>query len=127
MNEQSRSQSLERLFSYGTLRDEDVQRSLFGRVLASQSDALIGYRLRMVRIDDADFVARSGAEMHRTLEYTGAPSDRIEGRALTLTGEELESADDYELSGYERGLVTLASGTVAWLYVKADAAPDDLG
>lgn len=115
----------ETLFSYGTLRDEDVQRSLFGRRLSSEPDALVGYRLRMIRIEDADFVALSGTEMHRTLERTGAPSDRIEGRALALTPEELIVADGYEPAGYERTLVILSSGTEAWLYVNADAVSHD--
>ena len=115
----------ETLFSYGTLRDEAAQRSLFGRRLLSQPDALVGYRLRMIRIEDADFVALSGAEMHRTLEHTGASSDRIEGRALALTPEEVIVADGYEPAGYERTLVILASGTAAWLYVNADAASRD--
>mgnify|MGYP001814862280 FL=1 len=122
MSDEGGRSATETLFSYGTLREEDVQRRLFGRSLASQPDALVGYRLRMIRIEDADFVALSGAEMHRTLEHTGASSDRVEGCALALTREDLSITDDYEPAGYERTLVTLASGAEAWLYVKAVGA-----
>ena len=125
MSGDSGRSATETLFSYGTLREEDVQRSVFGRLLLSQPDALVGYRLRMIRIEDADFVALSGAEMHRTLEHTGVSSDRVEGCALALTRAELAVTDDYEPAGYERTLVTLASGTEAWLYVKAIGAPDE--
>ena len=37
--------AIHRLFSYGTLRQRDVQRALFGRELEMQPDALTGYRL----------------------------------------------------------------------------------
>jgi hypothetical protein len=35
---------VERLFSYGTLRLEGVQRASFGRRLAGVEDAMLGYR-----------------------------------------------------------------------------------
>ena len=122
MSDEGGRSATETLFSYGTPQEENVRRSLFGRPLASQPDALVGYRLRMIRIEDAHFVALSGAEMHRTLEHTGASSDRVEGCALALTREGLAVTDDYEPAGYERTLVTLASGSEAWLYVKAIGA-----
>ena len=107
----------EKLFSYGTLRDEAVQRATFGRRLASSADVLVGYRLRMIRIRDAAFVASSGAEYHRTLTHTGDASDRVDGAVLRLTPEELVQADAYEPAGYERTRVHLESGESAWLYV----------
>jgi gamma-glutamylcyclotransferase (GGCT)/AIG2-like uncharacterized protein YtfP len=109
----------ERLFSYGTLRDADVQRSIFGRRLEASPDVLVGYRLVMIRVRDAPFVELSGAGMHRNLEYTGAQEDRVEGEVLALTPAELRAADAYEPEGYARRPVTLASGGAAWLYVNA--------
>jgi hypothetical protein len=38
-----------KLFSYGTLQQEDVQLTTFGRRLAGVADSLVGYRQSMVR------------------------------------------------------------------------------
>src|SRR5277367_6175035 len=51
-----------KLFSYGTLQQEDVQLATFGRRLAGVSDALVGYRQSMVAIDDPEVVRTSGAD-----------------------------------------------------------------
>jgi hypothetical protein len=107
----------EYLFSYGTLRDEDVQLATFGRRLAGEPDALVGYRLRMVRIQDQQFVALSGSEHHRSICPTGVASDVVEGAAFALTRGELRRADAYEPAGYERMPVRLKSGRSAWVYV----------
>jgi gamma-glutamylcyclotransferase (GGCT)/AIG2-like uncharacterized protein YtfP len=106
----------ERLFSYGTLQTEAVQLSTFGRRLAGSPDALAGYRLRMIKIEDQDFVATSGAEYHRTLEFTGSSSDLVEGTVFSVTQQELEQADAYEPDGYKRVRAKLHSGIEAWAY-----------
>ncbi len=107
----------ERLFSYGTLQTESVQLSTFGRRLSGSPDALVGYRLRMIKIEDQDFVMTSGAEYHRTLEFTGNSSDFVEGTVFSVTQKELEQADAYEPDGYKRFEIKLRSGTKAWTYL----------
>lgn len=107
----------EHLFSYGTLQTESVQLATFGRRLTGRTDALAGYRLQMIQIEDREFVATSGAEYHRNLEYTGSPSDLVEGTVFSVTQPELEQADAYEPAGYERVRVRLRSGTEAWAYL----------
>jgi len=107
----------ENLFSYGTLQDEAVQLSTFGRRLAGKPDVLVGYRLQMIQIKDQAFVAASGSEHHRTLLFTGSDSDLVAGTVLLLSGAELAQADEYEPAGYERMLVSLRSGISAWVYV----------
>src|ERR1043165_6879544 len=97
----------EKLFSYGTLQSEDVQLATFGRRLQGQQDTLVGYRLTAIRIEDEQFVAKSGSADHRNLQFTGNASDSIEGMAFEVTGKELEQADAYEPDGYERVRVTL--------------------
>src|SRR4051812_14791833 len=97
----------ENLFSYGTLQGKAVQLATFGRRLTGRPDALVGYKLRVIRITDEDFVTLSGAEHHRTLQFTGAASDLVEGTVLAVTWRELEQADSYEPTGYERQLVRL--------------------
>ena len=108
----------EHLFSYGTLQTESVQLSTFGRRLDGNPDALIGYRLRMIQIMDQEFVATSGAEYHRNLEFTGNASDVVEGTVFAVTEQELKQADAYEPDGYERVRVKLRSGTEAWVYLE---------
>ena len=107
----------ERLFAYGTLQTEPVQLSTFGRRLNGNPDALVGYRLRMIQITDQEFVATSGAEYHRNLEFTGSDSDFVEGTVFSVTQQELEQADAYEPDGYARIRVKMRSGAEAWVYV----------
>lgn len=108
-----------RLFSYGTLRQSDVQRALFGRELESAPDALTGYAVSTVMIGDPDVVETSGLEEHLIVSETGNPSDRVDGVVLSLTEADLEAADAYETADYTRVAVTLASGTRAFLYARA--------
>lgn len=44
------------LFSYGTLRDPQVQQALFGRELAGEADAMAGWRRRMIEITDPEVI-----------------------------------------------------------------------
>src|SRR5215470_8984287 len=96
----------EHLFAYGTLQTEAVQLATFGRILEGQPDALVGYSLTMIQIEDQDFVAANGANQ-RNLQFTGSASDFVEGTVFTVTKQELEQADVYEPAEYHRVLVQL--------------------
>jgi gamma-glutamylcyclotransferase (GGCT)/AIG2-like uncharacterized protein YtfP len=109
----------ENLFSYGTLRQEDVQLATFGRRLAGRPDALVGYALKITQVQDLSFAAKNGAHQ-RTLQFTGSASDVVEGEALALTPQELEQADEYEPDDYRRVRVQLRSGLDAWVYLQTD-------
>src|SRR5687768_10944336 len=102
-------QETENLFTYGTLQLEEVQLDTFGRKLEGRPDVLFGYCLVTIRIEDADFVAKSGSADHRNLKFTGNASDFVEGIVFSVTGEELKKSDSYEPEGYERVLVQLRS------------------
>jgi gamma-glutamylcyclotransferase (GGCT)/AIG2-like uncharacterized protein YtfP len=110
----------ETLFSYGSLREEAVQRAVFGRTLKGSPDAIMGYRLEPVRIADANAIAISGRDLHHILDPTGQKGDSVEGVCLRLTPEELRLADAYEDARYRRGRVALRSGAEAWVYLKAE-------
>ena len=110
------SQNTELLFSYGTLREESVQLSIFGRRLEGRPETLIGYTLTTIEISDQEFAARSGATQ-RNAQFTGNNSDVIEGVVLKVTPQELELADQYEPVDYKRVLVQMKSGVKAWVYV----------
>lgn len=109
----------EKLFSYGTLQQEGVQIATFGRRLEGAPDALKGYALGLLAIDDPDVVATSGKTHHPIISITGNDQDAVPGAVLLLTPDELRQADQYEVAAYERRSVTLASGAVAWAYVDA--------
>lgn len=109
----------ENLFSYGTLRHEEVQLATFGRRLEGRPDALVGYALKMIQIRDENFAAKNGAH-HRSLQFTGIASDVVEGVTFAVTRPELEQADAYEPDDYERARVQLRSGQDAWVYLQRD-------
>ncbi|NLS25571.1 hypothetical protein S2M10_05390 [Sphingomonas sp. S2M10] len=108
---------MERLFSYGTLQLEAVQRSQFGRLLHGTDDVLHGYVVTEIQIRDPAVLDASGIETHRALVPGDGPP--IPGKVFQLTSEELDAADVYESENYVRVRVPLASGTRAWVYVKA--------
>lgn len=105
------------LFSYGTLRQREVQLATYGRELAGQPDSLAGYRLEPLAISDPRVVALSGKAVHHIACATGDPADRIEGTVFELSREELDSTDAYEVDAYARAEVTLESGRKAFVYV----------
>lgn len=108
------------LFSYGTLRQPEVQRTVFGRALHSEPDALRGYGLTMLAITDPAVIAASGSASHPIIRHTGDPADELPGAALAVTAAELAAADSYEVSDYRRVEVILKSGREAFVYVAAD-------
>lgn len=107
------------LFSYGTLQLESVQLASFGRVLEGRDDAMPGYRKDMLEILDPEVVRTSGERFHPVVSPSGDPADMVIGKVFRITPEELAAADRYEVSDYKRIEVLLASGTPAWVYVKA--------
>ena len=111
------------LFSYGTLQQEAVQLSTFGRVLEGRPDALIGFQQSLFQIDDPEFVATSGKAHHAIVRPTGNPHDRVSGTVFELTDDELTAADRYEPAGYTRVSTKLASGRQAWVYAGAATEP----
>ncbi len=108
----------ERLFSYGTLQQDEVQQASFGRLLKGAADALVGWRQEMVEITDAQVLAKSGKRFH-PIVVPGGAQDRVSGMVFEITAEELAAADRYEVAEYKRVAANLASGLTAWVYVKA--------
>ena len=106
------------LFSYGTLQQEDVQLSTFGRRLQGQRDELLGFEPSLVRIEDPQVVA-SGKTHHANLTFNGRNDSRVSGTVFQVTDAELTAADEYEhTAGYKRITAALASGEQAWVYVR---------
>lgn len=109
------------LFSYGTLRQPEVQWRTYGRLVDSQPDVLSGHRLAEIVIDDPHVVSLSGKSVHTIARISGDPADKIPGVVLFLTEAELLATDDYEAAAYARTEVTLESGRRAFVYVDASS------
>jgi gamma-glutamylcyclotransferase (GGCT)/AIG2-like uncharacterized protein YtfP len=108
------------LFSYGTLRQAEVQSSAFGRALSSTEDELVGYTLSSVRITDAEFIATTGKAIHANVVFNGRIDSRVPGAVLEITEDELLLCDRYEeRARYIRVKGTLVSGREAWVYAFA--------
>jgi gamma-glutamylcyclotransferase (GGCT)/AIG2-like uncharacterized protein YtfP len=108
-----------RLFSYGTLQQDDVQRATFDRLLYGEADSMPGYRRTLVEITDPDVIAKSGINLHPIVAPSPDPADEVAGMVFEITAAELAAADAYEVSDYRRVEVTLKSGRAAWVYVRA--------
>ena len=106
------------LFSYGTLQQEGVQLSTFGRRLEGQRDELPGYEPALVKIGDPEVAAATGRTHHANVRYTGNERSCVPGMAFEITDGELARVDEYEEPfSYRRVTATLASGREAWVYV----------
>jgi len=109
----------ELLFSYGTLRQPEVQRAAFGRELTGRDDAIVGFDLDYVTITDPHVVATSGSDRHPILRPTDRVDAHVDGMVFAISEAELAAADEYEVDDYRRISVPLRSGATAWVYVFA--------
>lgn len=106
------------LFSYGSLQQDDVQLSTFGRRLHGQHDELPGFEPSLVKIEDPQVVATIGKTHHANVTFNGNDASRVSGMAFEVTDAELVNVDKYEAAFfYQRIAATLASGRQAWVYV----------
>ena len=110
------------LFSYGTLQEENVQLTAFGRRLDGQRDALPRSEPSLVKIEDAAIAASLRKTHHANVTFNGNENSRVAGTVFEISDDELERADGYEAPfSYQRILATLASGKQAWVYVHREA------
>ncbi len=108
----------ENLFSYGTLQLEKVQVTSFGRKLFGTKEILKGYRLAQLQITDKAVLETSEQQFHPIAIATGNQNDEIIGTCYTISAEELEQADLYEVADYTRVKATFESGKQGWIYIK---------
>ncbi len=110
-----------RLFSYGSLQQEEVQVATFGRKLDGEKDLLIGYEPSLVRIADPEVAKRLKKLHHDNVSKTGDDWSNVQGTVFEVTDAELAKADDFEAQfAYTRVTVPLASGKDAWVYVHSE-------
>jgi len=115
------------LFSYGTLQQEDVQLSTFGRLLDAQKDELPRFEPMLVKIDDPQVAAALGKTHHANAKFNGNEDSHVAGTVFEVTDAELAQVDEYEAAfHYKRIGAKLASGRQSWVYVYAHFAADGL-
>ena len=94
------------VFSYGSLRNREIQLRTFGRQLSGREDSLPGH------------VMVNHEPLPANLLRSSNPGDEVAGMVFEITQEELAAADEYEAAdGYRRVSVTLQSGLHAWVYM----------
>jgi hypothetical protein len=106
------------LFSYGSLQQEEVQLSTFGRRLDGQRDELPRFEPSLVRIDDPQVAIKLGKTHHANVRFNGNEGSRVPGMVFEVTDTELAGVDKYEAAFfYQRAAAMLGSGRQAWVYV----------
>jgi hypothetical protein len=97
----------------------------FGRQLVGTRDALRGFEVVSLKIEDQTVVAISGTAHHTMATFTGRASDVVSGTVFAVTPDEIQNADKYEVAAVKRVAVVLQSGVRAWAYVDARSAPPE--
>ncbi len=99
---------MQKLFTYGTLRDPATQQRLLGRTLGDGSpDTLRGYRLaKLTGIHEVYSILQPQA------------GSTVEGMLYEVSDDELDRLDAYEGEAYQRVSVRLVSKTRAWAYME---------
>lgn len=105
---------MQKLFTYGTLQNPDVQEELFGRVLKGKPETLKGYQLKEIQIEE-----EFGLVTYPIITETQNPNDTINGIVYEVSATDLRQADLYEGVYYKRVEVHLQSNQNAWAYTLA--------
>ncbi len=105
---------MENLFAYGTLKDKEIQETIFGRVLTGTPDKLVGYAIKEIQIEE-----EFGVIGYPIITETQNPADTITGILYQLSPRELLLADTYEGIHYRRIQVKLQSKETVWVYSAA--------
>src|SRR5436853_7925683 len=86
-------QTMPLLFSYGTLQEEKVQLSIFGRRLQGQMDELPGFEKSLVPIADPKIIAATGTTHHHSVRLTDRIDGTVKGTVFEISEAELAAAD----------------------------------
>jgi gamma-glutamylcyclotransferase (GGCT)/AIG2-like uncharacterized protein YtfP len=113
------------IFSYGSLQQEAVQISAYGRVVQGEPDALLDCVLTLIEVPKLHKAASSGLTHYKNVESSPGSGSRVSGTVFEISAQELAVTDAYEQeSDYVRVGAVLASGRSAWVYVSAGTAGD---
>ena len=107
-----------KLFSYGTLQLENVQRDTFKKLLFGSKDELVKYTVSKIKITDPKVIKSSGTDMHPILKYTANKTAVVIGPLFDLTDKELISIYEDEITPYKYAEVTFKFGKTGFIYFK---------
>ncbi|MDP3916693.1 MAG: gamma-glutamylcyclotransferase family protein [Nanoarchaeota archaeon] len=97
---------MKKLFVYGTLKNPEIQKSIFGRIAQSSPDVLQGYTRSKIRIDKIyPIIIKKRGKF-------------VRGLVISVNPKELKLIDKYETNSYKRQKVALKSGTNAQVYTR---------
>jgi gamma-glutamylcyclotransferase (GGCT)/AIG2-like uncharacterized protein YtfP len=102
---------MEKLFAYGNLREEEIQETVFGRLLQGVPQTLIGYVVKEIKIEE-----EYGIESYPIITATENREDTISGMVYEASFQELQLADQYEGMHYKRIKVQLESNETVWAF-----------
>lgn len=102
---------MELLFAYGTLKEKDIQETIFERILVGFPDTLSGYAVKEIQIEE-----EYGMVQYPIIVSSQNQEDFVNGMVYELSIEELQKADIYEGKHYTRIQVKLKSNKTAWVY-----------
>ena len=102
---------MEKLFAYGSLKEEEVQETVFGRILEGVPETLQQFVVKEIKIEE-----EYGIESYAIISATQNQEDSISGILYETSFRELELADTYEGKHYKRIEVLLKSNQKAWVY-----------
>jgi len=97
----------EKLFAYGTLRDGDIRKALFGGRPSGEPDMLHGFLKTTTAIAGVAYP-----------NIVPADDVSVQGEVMEVDEETLRRVDAYESDAYDRRMMKLASGTRAWVYIR---------
>ena len=95
--------------------------------VAMAAIALVGWMRTLIEVPHWHKAAAQGTTHYANLERSQALSELVEGTVLEVSDAELAASDGYENdAGYQRLMITLASGRSAWVYVSAQGIPSKI-
>jgi gamma-glutamylcyclotransferase (GGCT)/AIG2-like uncharacterized protein YtfP len=111
------------IFSYGSLQEEAVQISIYGRALRGDPDELLDCVCTKIEVPKWHKAAAKGVTHYVNVSFMPGSRSRIPGTVLEITDSELAASDSYERDAeYIRVMTTLASGRSAWVYLSGRAS-----
>lgn len=97
----------EKLFVYGTLTDQEIQKKIFSRNKKTIPDVLNGYEKSEIEIEGEKYPLIVPNSL-----------GRVEGSVIEVSKDEFKKIDEYETDVYKREMIILESGLLAWVYLK---------
>lgn len=95
-----------KVFVFETLLDKELRKKLLGRDVSYTKDSLANYKEITTNTVEGD-------DYNTLIPSAG---DEVKGHVLELTKEELDMFDEWE-SQYDRKMVKLVSGVMAYVYL----------